>query len=231
MDLDRLRDRRVIIAAGAGGLALAAALGVGIGAMVRGAHHTPPAAPASAAAGSLQVEMGAADGAQDLNRPLRCFVGGQFVGMLTLKDCAQKNGVPTGQLDVGRDTSGQIAATSEAQAQPPPSSAAPPESAEEASPEAQGTAGQAAPAPAPQAACWRFSGQWRKLGDDMSLDACVQALFAGKCVRPGQADYGRWGGDTLRLVPGRVERGSYVGGFRPLVAQPPGDCAIPHLSE
>jgi hypothetical protein len=227
MDLDRLlRDRRVIIAAGAGGLALAAALGVGIGAMVRGAHHPPPpAAPASAAPGSLQVEMGSADGAQDLNRPLRCFVGGQFVGMLTLKDCAQKNGVQAGSLDVGLDTAGEVAAGSDAQAlQPLPNAPAPPESSAEAQ-------GQAAPGPAPQAACWRYSGDWRKLSDAMSLDACVQTLFAGKCARPGSADYGRWGSDTLRLVTGRVERGGDTGGFHTLVKQPPGDCAIPHLSE
>ncbi len=237
MDLDRLRDRRVIIAAAAGALALAAALGVGIGALVRGAHRPPaaPAAPAelaSAAPGSLQVEMGAADNGQDLNRPLRCFVGGKFVGMLDLKDCAQQNGVPPGQLDVGVDTSGQVAAASDAQAlQPLPSAPAPPESSANGTAEAQEALGQAAPAAPTQAACWRFSGDWRKLGDAMSLDACVQALFAGRCVRPGSADYGRWGGDTLRLVPGRVERGGDTGGFRPLVKQLPGDCAIPHLSE
>ena len=35
----------------------------------------------------------------------------------------------------------------------------------------------------------------------MSLNACVQALYAGTCVRPGEALYGRWGETTLRLVP------------------------------
>ncbi len=81
------------------------------------------------------------------------------------------------------------------------------------------------------AACWRFSGDWRRLPDELTLDACVQALFAGHCERPGAADYGRWSGDTLRLVTGRVERSGDNRTFRTLVKQPTGDCSIPHLSE
>jgi len=42
MDLSRLRDPKVMIAAGAGVLALVAALGIGIGALVRGGHKPPP---------------------------------------------------------------------------------------------------------------------------------------------------------------------------------------------
>jgi hypothetical protein len=238
MDLSRLRDPRVMIAAGAGGLALLAALGIGIGALVRAAgHHSPPPPQLiaeSAGPGSLQVEMGSGDSGLDLSRPLRCFVGGQFVGMLILKDCAQRNGVETGQLDVGLDTSGAVTAASSAAAlQPLPGAPAPPAA----------MAPPAAPPPSPLAAapgpgadgdvgdCWRYSGDWRKVGEDVTLDACVQALYAGKCVRPGAADYGRWGEDTLRLVPGKVERQLAGGGFRTVVRQPPGDCTVPHLQE
>ena len=45
------------------------------------------------------------------------------------------------------------------------------------------------------------------------------------------ADYGRWGANTLRLVVGRVEWSADNKSFRVLVKQPPGDCAIPHLTE
>ena len=65
----------------------------------------------------------------------------------------------------------------------------------------------------------------------MTLDACVQALFAGRCERPGGADYGRWNGDTLRLVTGRVERSSDNRTFRTLVTQRQEDCAIQTLQE
>ena len=131
MDLSRLRDRRVIIAAGVGGLALLAALGIGIGAVVR--HAAQPSdvdqleIAESSAPRSLQLEMGAGDTGLDLRRPLRCFVGGQYVGMLTLKDCAQRNGVETGQLGVGIDATGEVAAASGSAAdlQPLPAAARP----------------------------------------------------------------------------------------------------------
>src|SRR5690348_15674942 len=116
MDLSRLSDRRVMIAAVAGGLALLAALGIGIGALVRGGHKAPTpevsSLPESGGPNSLQVEMGSGDQGLDLTKPLRCFVGGRFVGMLTLKDCAERNGISPGQLDVGLDTAGDIVAAS-----------------------------------------------------------------------------------------------------------------------
>ena len=82
-----------------------------------------------------------------------------------------------------------------------------------------------------QGACWRYSGEWRKLSDSVSLDACVQALFAGRCVRPGAADYGRWGEDTIRLVTGKIERQVAGGGFRTLTRQAAGDCPVSHPQE
>ena len=213
MDFSRFRDPRVRIAAGVGAAALLAVLGIGIGALVRGAAHHPDATqsdavPESGAPSSLQVEMGSGDTGLDLTRPLRCFAGGQFVGMLTLKDCAQRNGVDAGQLDVGLDTSGEVVAASSDEAL------------------------QLLPAPAAdQGACWRYTGEWRKLSDEMSLDACVQALFGGKCVRPGAADYGRWGEETIRLVAGKVESQTAGGGFRTLLRQAAGACPVSHPLE
>jgi hypothetical protein len=81
-------------------------------------------------------------------------------------------------------------------------------------------------------ACWRFNGvDWRRVNDQISLNDCVQTLFSGRCERPGAASYGRWGEQTLRLVPGKVERSYDNRSFRTLVEQPAGDCRIPNLSE
>ncbi len=234
-----LRDRRVAIALAGGALAFVAVLGILVGLLTHG--HKPASAEDGQppAPKSLQVEIGKDDPGLDPSRPLRCFVGGRFVGMVTLKECAEQNGVSAGALDVGLDPSGDIAAaTSDASVlQPLPSAPQPPPPGE--------AAPAAAPAPAPAApalpvqtaerrqlgACWRYAGDWRKIADAMSLDACVQALYAGQCERPGDADYGRWDGDTLRLVTGRVERSSDNRTFRSLVKQAPGECAIPHLAE
>ena len=73
----------------------------------------------------------------------------------------------------------------------------------------------------PPDACWRYAvGQWRKLTPDMPLAACVQVLFAGRCEHTGEAAYGRWGAQTLRLVPGRIETSGDNRNFRPLMDQP-----------
>ena len=65
-------------------------------------------------------------------------------------------------------------------------------------------------------------------GGGMSLGACVQALYAGTCVRPGEAQYGRWGDTTLRLVPRRVEQSNDNTRFRTL-AQQDRNCQFPEL--
>ena len=231
MDLEHfLRDRRAMALAGAAG-AVALLVGLGIAfAIMRG--HKPPAKPAEQdQPRSLQVELGHEDPGLDPNRPLRCFVGGQFVGMITLKQCAQKNGVQPGALDVGVDTTGETAAAgSDAPAvlQPLPGAPTPPQAA--AAP-ASGQA-PAAPTAGPPASCWRYAGgDWRKLGDELTLDACVQTLFSGRCEPPGAADYGRWGSETLRLVVGRVELSADNRSFHAIAKQPPGDCTIPHVTE
>ena len=78
-------------------------------------------------------------------------------------------------------------------------------------------------------ACMRHTGsEWRSIGNGMSLGACVQALYAGTCVRPGEAQYGRWGDTTLRLVPRRVEQSNDNTRFRTL-AQQDRNCQFPEL--
>ncbi len=234
MNFDILKDRRVLYTAVGGVVALMA--GVLIGTGLLGKHAPPPKAPAEP--GSLQVQMGKDDPGLDPQKPLRCFVNGQFVGMITLSECARKNGVATGSLDVGLDPSGEVAAAAGDRSvlQPLPSAPAPPPALaapgeEAASPAAapDAAAVPAAAAPGVTGACWRYAGDWRRVADDMSLDNCVQALFAGHCERPGAADYGRWNGDTLRLVTGRVERSGDNRSFRTLVKQASGDCSIPRL--
>ena len=98
---------------------------------------------------------------------------------------------------------------------------------QEAAPQVQSQA--VKPASQPHAACWRYSGgQWRRFPTDMDMNACVQSLFAGHCERIGQATYGRWGEQTLRLVAGRVEISSDNQTFRTLLQQGP-QCSLPPL--
>lgn len=184
---------------------------------------TPP--PASQ--GGLVIEAGEDDSRIDPAKPLRCFVAGQFVGELTLTECAQRNGVATDALDVGVDETGALAAAEQAGALltplPPAEAETPPDSRAEP-PLA------AAPEPTPlaeAAGCWRHErSQWRRLPGEIDLNSCVQTLFAGRCEKPGAASYGRWGQQTLRLVTGKVEISSDNRSFRTLASQP-SNCSLP----
>ncbi|MDO8799685.1 hypothetical protein [Phenylobacterium sp.] len=232
--MDMFNDRRIVLALIGGALALMAGLGIAIGMVskTRNDRHTAPAA----SQGGLVVETTTADdGGIDPARPLRCFVAGQYVGEVTLAECAKKNGVATGALDVGVDSSGNLAAADDAgmvlTPLPPIQTAA----VEPALPTTAPTAPTAASAPVspaaggPAGACWRYSGNaWSRLPSEMSLNGCVQALFAGRCERPGGATYGRWMTQTLRLVPGKVEVSGDNRSFRSLVDQG-GGCAIPAI--
>jgi hypothetical protein len=212
--MDLLRDHRVILGLGAAAALVAAvAVALGIKSHDGGAKQPPPASQAG-----LIVETGAVDDRLDAARSLRCFVGGKFVGMATLADCARKNGVATNALDVGVDETGALAAASQTTPMitPLPPMQTPPPTA--------------APAAAPTSACWRHAGDWRRLPTDLSLNACVQALFAGRCEKAGSATYGRWNDQTLRLVPGKVEVSSDNRTFRTLVEQPAGGCSLPPLA-
>jgi len=227
-----LADRRVVLAAAGGAAALVGVVGLGIGFMTR-SHGLRPAQAAVAAADvphSLQVEMTHTDPGFDSAKPLRCFANGVFVGMTTLADCAKRNGLASGALDVGLDPTGAIAAVAPGDTvlQPLPDAPAPPSS--EVAPDDAGAAAAPPRLAADARACWRYSGDWRRVSDSLSLDECVQALFAGRCESPGSASYGRWGTDTLRLVTGKVERAGDNRSFRTLVKQSSsGGCAIPHL--
>jgi hypothetical protein len=224
--MDMFKDRRLLLALGA---IAALVLGVAV-AMVIARHDPPSREPPPASQGGLVVEPGRVDDAKlDAARPLRCFVAGQYVGDLTLAACAAKNGVSTGALDVGVDETGALAASNGAGTVLTP---LPPQEQVAAQP-APGapveTPAAAAPAAAPAAsgsACWRYAGgEWKRLGD-MALNSCVQTLYAGQCVKSGQANYGRWGDQTLRLVKGKVEVSNDDRRFRTLVEQGSG-CSIP----
>lgn len=224
-----LSDRRILFALVGGALALLAGLGIALGLM--GRDEDAPEAPPPASQGGLVVETAEDDGRLDPARPLRCFVAGQFVGEITLAECAERNGVATGALDVGVDETGALAAADQAGTVltplPPPQAATPAVAAPAPAPAQPTPAPQAQAAAGPVGACWRYSGaEWRQLPGETTLDGCVQALFAGRCERPGGAAYGRWMQQTLRLVPGKVEISADNRRFRTLVDQGPG-CAIP----
>jgi hypothetical protein len=218
------QDNRILIAIGAG-LAVVAAVVI---ALIFSSGRDADPAPPPAAQGGLTVDL--AD-APELNttRELRCYVDGQFIGMATLADCARRNGVATDALDVGVDETGALVALPAAPVIEPPVEMA------EAAPQPTPVTPQGAPAEQPpvQAAagaqCLRHTGSdWRSLSSNMSLNACVQALYAGTCVRPGDALYGRWGNTTLRLVPRRVEQSPDNNRFRTLVEQDR-SCQFPDL--
>jgi hypothetical protein len=206
--MDFLKDRRAIVLGGAG-LALAAGLAI---AWLVFSRSQKPTAPPPASQGGLTVVSGRDDDVKlDPKRPLRCFVGGQFVGELPLAVCAQRNGVATGALDVGLDQAGALAASNGAGSTLTPLTQAPAQSlpTTEAPPPDQGVD---TPSPQVQAnvaagqSCWRFGGAgWRQLPTPLPLQQCVQAVFAGRCPSSDDAFYGRWGEQTLRLSDGQVE--------------------------
>lgn len=222
--MELLKDRRVLLG---GGAALALIAGLGIALAVMHGNKSPTEAPPASRAG-LVVETGRADDTKlDANRPLRCFVGGQFVGETTLAECAKKNGVATGALDVGVDETGALAAADQAGTVltplPPPV-----ETPTVSAPVATVTP----PAPvavsgAPLAVCQRYSGgEWRKLPGEITVNACAQQISGGKCEKAGGASYGRWGDETLRIVPGRVESSSDNRTFHSII-ELGSSCSIP----
>jgi hypothetical protein len=91
-----------------------------------------------------------------------------------------------------------------------------------------GAAPIASGAGAPVAPCWRREGDWLRLPTDITLNACVQALYAGRCIKPGEVAYGRWGEETLRLFQKRIWASADNRTFRPLVDQG-ANCATPTI--
>jgi hypothetical protein len=228
--MDFLNDRRVVLSLVGGALALLAGMGIAVGLLARGDDDAPAEPPPASKAGLVVETTDMDEGRLDPARPLRCFVSGQFVGEVTLTECAQRNGVATGALDVGVDETGALAAADAAGTvltplPPPVETVTPAAAAPSASAPPASTPGPSAQI-APAGACWRYTdAEWRRLPGDMTLNACVQALFAGRCESPGGATYGRWMQQTLRLVPGRVEVSADNRRFRTLADQGSG-CAI-----
>lgn len=218
-----LKDRRLLTL---GGMAIALLAGLVVAfLLVRKPGSSNVESPASQ--GGLVVQTGRDDDIKlDPMRPLRCFVGGQFVGELPLSACAKRNGVATGALDVGLDPSGALAAA----ASGPSSQITPLPPAETAAAGAPGPSGAVAPVEGDpgtgSTSCWRYAnGAWTPIAGDFTAITCAQTLYNGQCVRPGSAIYGRSGDRTLRLVPGRVEISADNHNFRTLVEQGPG-CQI-----
>lgn len=209
--MDSPTRSRIVLILGGGAAALVAGV---VGAwVITGGHHNEKLPPPPASKGGLVIDPSAQPDAKVASgKPLRCFVAGQFVGEFTLADCAKRNGVATDALDVGVDQTGALAAAQQGGAVVTP---LPPREVAKAAPPPEA----AAPAAAPSGACWRYEGSWRKLPNDMTLSACAQTLFAGRCEKPGQALYGRWAQQTLRLVPGKVEISGDNRSFRTLLEQ------------
>ncbi|MCH4267501.1 MAG: hypothetical protein LKF80_03770 [Brevundimonas sp.] len=218
------KDNRTVLIVGAG-LAVVGAVAAAL--VFSGGRGGPVEAP-PASKGGLTIDVAEAPTLEP-TRELRCFVDGQFVGLATLADCARKNGVATSALDVGLDSTGSLVAAPTASFAPPPEVPAV-TLAETPSAGQGGDAGAARPATGGSStACLRHTGsEWRQVSGDMSLAACVQALYSGTCVRPGEANYGRWGDTTLRLVPRRVEQSTDNNRFRTL-AQQDRNCQFPEL--
>lgn len=218
------QDNRIFIAIGAG-LAVVAAVVIAL--IFSGGRDRDPGPP-PAAQGGLTVDV--AD-APELNttRELRCYVDGQFIGMATLVDCARRNGLATDALDVGVDETGALVALPAAPVIEPPVDMVDAGPLPMPEPQDGGSSEQPQVQAAAGAQCLRHTGSdWRSLSPNMSLNACVQALYSGTCVRPGDALYGRWGNTTLRLVPRRVEQSPDNNRFRTLVEQDRA-CQFPDL--
>ena len=108
---DRPRRALPLVLVGSLGALLAGAIIAWV--MVRadsGSSVPPPASEAGLVIDSSTSD----DGRIDPAKPLRCFVQGQFVGELSLTNCALRNGVATDALDVGIDESGALAAAEQA---------------------------------------------------------------------------------------------------------------------
>lgn len=229
--MNPMQDRRVIAAVGAVAIVLLAGL---LALFLMRHQDAPKPQEAATAPGALQVDVGAQEAKVSQTKPLRCFVNGQYVGDVPVQVCAARNGVAAQALDVGLDpATGQVAASSGPATPLQPLSAPVASTLDPASlppaPKAAPVVALAAQAPAQAAAgdCLRFAGEWRPAGGVMPLGQCVRTLFDGRCIRPGDALYGRWNGQTVRLLPGRVEISADNRNFRTLVQQDADDCSLP----
>jgi hypothetical protein len=209
--VDLTKDRRVLAIGGAAVAAAALVVVIGIAAL-RANDDAPPAE----ASGPGLVVQSSGQAAQKLDPAdlLKCYVNGKLVGEMRVADCAAKNGVATGPLEVGVEKAPDDAPANAVQAviAPPP----PPPIDVSAQDPSGADAAEADGRP-----CWsREGGAWSRAPGGMDMDACVQFLFAGQCLRPGGVVYGMWGDRTLRLAGGRVEMAGAGGAFHALPDQP-----------
>jgi hypothetical protein len=213
------KDNRIILAGGAVAAVVAAVV---LALVFGGGNRREPTEPPPAAMGGLNIDLAEAPTLEP-TRQLRCFVNGQFVGLATLADCAQRNGLASDALDVGLDETGALAAAPTGAFAPPPElpAAKPVEPSAVEVVAAEQAPAAVVPAPASGSPCLRYTGsEWRTVASATTQSACVRALYDGYCVqRPGDAQYGRWGDVTLRLVPRRVEQSNDNNRFRVLVEQ------------
>ena len=66
------------------------------------------------------------------------------------------------------------------------------------------------------------------MSESAPLGMCVKLLFDGRCQLPGNALYGRWGEQTVRVVPGKVEIAADGRTFTTLATQNE-NCTIPPI--
>ena len=210
--MDSPERQRIGLIVGGGALALVAGLAVAWS--LTSGHKGETAPPPPASRGGLVIDPNAAPETKvAATKTLRCFVAAQYVGDFTLGECARRNGVATDALDVGVDQTGALAAAQQGRTAVTP---LPPKEA----------VVQAKPESGPLGTCWRYEAGWRRLPNDMTLSACTQTLFAGRCEKAGEAAYGRWAQQTVRLVTGKVEISGDNRSFRTLVDQGP-NCTLP----
>ena len=224
-----LGNRRLLVSVGGGVVVVLLALG---GALFIKSRDHAPATPPPASTGGLIVQTGPAEDTKlDPAKPLRCFVAGQFIGLETLSACAEKNGVATQALDVGVDQTGALAAaggpTGTAVTPLPPASSG--EITDESTVDSAAQPVTAPQSHGPAGDCLRYAGAWRKAGSNLPLSACIQLLYGGRCAKPGEAVYGRWMDQTLRLVPHKVEMSADNRNFRTVVEQIDDTCVIPQF--
>src|SRR5262245_31595629 len=146
-------DRSTVLALIGAAVALVAGLSIA-GFMVL-SHRGETQAPPPASQGGLVIDpTGVAVARTDPAKPLRCFVGGQPVGEMTIAECARRNGVATDALDVGLDQTGALAAAQGAGPNltplPPPATKPAPDITAEVAPPIASASG-------PPGACWRFA--------------------------------------------------------------------------
>jgi hypothetical protein len=221
--MELLKDRRAVALVGMG-LALLAGLAIAALLLLR---HRGVSEPPPASQGGLIVQTGRDDDVKlDEGRPLRCFVNGQLVGELKLSDCAKRNGVASGALDVGLDPTGALAAAHGPSTQitplPPPEASSDVQSESTAAQPGDSSTG--IQAGGRVGACWLYSdGAWSRVPEDLALGACLRTLYPDRCGRGGPPIYGRWAERTLRLLDGRIDISPDNRNFHVLAGRSP-DC-------